>query len=202
MQPDKPNNPDERMDFILNTELEKPKTLKEKLQSKAGLALGGIVLIFILLIAVMFAASSQKSTNEFNDRLVSLAQAQTEILRISSLAETQNTDENTKTIAVNISETISADKNALLETLKTKGVTIEDGSLEANKNPQTDSVLVESLGNGQFDETFKSIMEENLLSYQTQLFNLANQASGSDKELLNKAYNNVDNLLGLTDQSE
>jgi len=199
-----PENPDQdqkaRLDFIIQTELEKPKGKVERLRSKSGLALGAIVLILISVVAIFMAASSNKANNEQSQRLISIAQTQTEIIRISSLAQSQAKDDATKSRADEITEKISASLEDIKSILTKNDVKIDDTNFNAKKNPETDSALVDALQKNEFDDTFNSIIEQNLLDYQQQLLDAQQSADNSDKPILEKAYNQANEILGISDQ--
>lgn len=202
MQPDQNNKSDpKRLDFIMQTELDKPKSLREKLQSKAGLALGAVVIVFISIVLIAFAMTSSKNNKEQDARLMAIAKAQSEIIGLSELATEQASQSSTKELASNIHDATSSSFEQVKAMLETRGTTIDEDTFASESNPETDSQLVESLKNKEFDDTFSSIIEEDLLNYQTLLVEAQKNANESEAKQLEDAYNNVDKILGLQDET-
>ncbi len=201
MQPDNSDqNQEDRLDFILQTELEKPKSFSEKIRSKAGLALGSLVIITFSIVFILVVFSNNQARSAQNERLISIAQTQTEIVRISGLAQSQAKKSSTRTNAQEITDKISSSLEEIKAMLVNNKANVSEENFNAKKNADTDSKLVESIQNNNFDDTFSSIMEQNLLDYQQQLLDAQNSANSNDKVILENAYNQVNEILGIEDQ--
>ena len=203
MQPDQDNTPDpNRLKFIMQTELEKPKTWREKLLSKSGLALGAIIIVLISTVLILVSISTNKANSEQTERLISIAQSQTEIIRLSSLAESQAKDTSTKQRASEINSQMSVALDNFQSMLAERGVELDETSLSTKKNSQTDSAFIDSLQSGEFDETFNSTIDGTLVDYQQLLVEAQNYANESDKKTIDDAYNAVSEILGFQDQQQ
>lgn len=203
MQPDQDSTPDpNRLEFIMQTELEKPKTWREKVLSKSGLALGAIIIVLISTVLILVSISTNKANSEQTERLISIAQSQTEIIRLSSLAESQAKDTSTKQRASEINSQMSVALDNFQSMLAERGVELDETSLSAKKNSQTDSAFIDSLQSGEFDETFNSTIDGTLVDYQQLLVEAQNYANESDKKTIDDAYNAVSEILGFQDQQQ
>lgn len=203
MQPDQDSTPDpNRLEFIMQTELEKPKTWREKVLSKSGLALGAIIIVLISTVLILVSISTNKVNGEQTERLISIAQSQTEIIRLSSLAESQAKDTSTKQRASEINSQMSVALDDIQSMLAERGVELDEASLSAKKNSQTDSAFIDSLQSGEFDETFNSTIDGTLVDYQQLLVEAQNYANESDKKTIDDAYNAVSEILGFQDQQQ
>lgn len=187
-----------RLDFIRDTEIPKEKTFIEKMRSPAGVVfLILCVLALITLITVPIIASQRANQAQIN-KLNGLAQTQTEIIRVTVIAESQAKGSSAKNRAEEIGVSVDTTLNEVKSSLQSR----KSGEVDFNakKNSQTDSELISAIQQDKFDETFNQIIDEQLLNYQSELLDALQKANKKEKEFLQSAYDKTNDLLGLVDE--
>jgi hypothetical protein len=165
------------------------------LQQKA-LVGGGLAVILILLLVIVSAILGGGNKKQ-SAQLLTIAQQQTELIRVADLAKDQTAvrDSDTQVLSVNTGLSLSSAQNQLLPLIKTvKSPT--DKKLSLRLNEQTDSKLTTAAQDNRYDEIFTSIINEQLVAYQASLKTAYNSShSTKEKNILNSAYQGADLLL-------
>ena len=153
-----------------------------------GFALGLIVIAFII-IGVLSGGSSTPN-------LLKVAQDQTEIIRISSLAARQNVSTSTSQFAVTANSSVGSAQTALLAFLKANGVKYSQKQLSLGHSATTDQQLTTAAAASLYDQTFNAVMKMQLQKYSADLKSAYNENKGSKlRTLLNTDYKGSQILL-------
>lgn len=174
--------------------------------TKKGLLSGGskqqrviIVVIgalLILVVAIMIFAALSNSGKSRSADWLTLAQQQTEAIRVSTLGSTSAVDDSTKNLAVTARLTLESQQAQILKYAKQSGASTKPASLAGGKNSKTDSQLTTAKQVNNFDETFTKIMQAQLLSYAQNIKKLYDSSNDkSVKSVLGSYFNAVKPLL-------
>lgn len=189
------------LDFIMQTEVPTEPSFLSKLQSKWGLIFLGLCAGLILILALVFSIMQNQTSNEQRQKLVGLAQTETELIRLANLASSQATEENTKTRASEIANSLNGSLAKTKQLIQARGGNSGEADFSAGKNSQNDSRLVEAIQNNSFDTVFSELVDEQLLSYQQQLIAVQQNANSTEKQVLEDSYSKANKLLGLFDEA-
>lgn len=185
MPPNQPPTPDP-YGFILNPE--KPKRgLLFGGGIKFKLILTGIVAFIVITGGVILGNSLDGPRDAQKDRLIEIAQTQTEIVRLSTIAENKAGAPSTKSLAITTKLSTESSLNQTKEALAKYGVKSDVKLLNQGKNQKSDTLLDEATNNNRFDETYKKLMSEQLANYQKLLKSAFESGSKSEKVVLNSA---------------
>ncbi len=197
MQPEQPNsNP---YDFIFNAP-EQPKQSRfpvprgNSIKSRVLLVVGGIVALIVVVILVLSLLGSGDKANA--NRLLEIAQTQTEIIRIADGARTKARSKAALNLATNVSATISSSQQAIIPLVKDAGLKTDTKQLALKQNSSTDKTLQAASENGQYDQAFQEEIMKEVTAYK-QLLKDTYQISTKEKQknVLNTAYENAATLL-------
>ena len=194
MQPDQGHPPD--FNFIMNPAAPQKKKLLGGGDNKQRLLItiiaGGLVVLVIgMIIAVIFGGSSNST-----DRLVGLAQQQTEIVRVTQLAEDNNASVDTRNMARTVKLSLTSARKQTTALITEQGQKVDAKSLTAKADTNTDDALTAARQANRFDEAFTATIQESLKAYQKELSSIYD-ASGSDTEkaLLQDLYKQTEILV-------
>lgn len=187
MQPQNTNDP---YGFIMNSpqkQANKPIGMGARIAVVAG---GVLLLIIVAIIGNSLLSSGQKAQTQ---RYIELAQTQTEIIRITTLADKKAKTLNTRSYAVTTRVSLESSQKSTTAILNKRGIKEKKLTklLSASKNPKTDAALEEATKNNRFDETFNKLLNTQLANYQKQLNDAASGASKKDKQALQRSFNQV-----------
>ena len=158
--------------------MEQPSKAPKAPLSKQGRILlaagGGIALVII---AVVFIAILGSAGNAGRDSLITAAQQQAELIRVSKLGQDRARGSTAKNLAINVQLSLQSDQTALLAELKKQGVKLKPQELAAAKKPATDTLLTNAEQSNKFDAVFIQTMQLQLKQY---------------GQTLNTAYSNTD----------
>jgi len=125
-------------------------------------------LISAILVVVMgvlyFALNAGKPNNEA--QLISLAQQQTELIRVAGLGLKDARETQSRQLATTTLLNITSDLNNLKPRLAAAKVKLKDAALGAGKNSKTDQALEKAKENNQFDTVFLKTLQDELVDYQ------------------------------------
>ncbi len=150
-----------------------------------------VLLILGLIVLSLFSGNGNK------DKLLSLAQEQTEIIRVADLAKSERTIRSTTTsnLASSTSLSVGSSRQKVLKLLS--GKKVNEKSLALTKNAKTDTELTTAATNNQYDEVFTQILTDELKTYQSNVKQLYTSSKNSkEKAVLEEAYNGTVILLG------
>ncbi len=188
-------------DFITNSPPQKKKSLLPGGGSKTTrlilAVLGGAVLIGLILIVVsLFGRGSTALKSDYT----SLAQQQTELIRVSGIGVSKARQADAKNLAITAQLSLTSQQASTLALAKKAGAATDNKSLAAGRNTKTDDLLTRADQANQFDEVFTATLRDALQKYQQTLKKLYDASTASaTKTTLSKNYNAVNALLGTTE---
>jgi hypothetical protein len=203
MAPENFSSPDDkhRMDFILNTELPKPKTWREKLRSPAGIVLLLIAtLVLAVVIAIPIVVSKQNNQAQI-DKLAAVHQAQKKVVSFSQFIQQKAESASMVARAQTVENAINKQSSAVQMELIKRGASeavISAPPTESSQS-QADRAIGEAFRNDNLDQAFGKLLDEQLIEYQRLLLAAQNGSSEAERLDLEKAYQDVNKLLGLVD---
>jgi hypothetical protein len=194
--PPESNQPQGNYDFILSD----PQVPKRKLfnsskpsTSKILIIAGGSVVLIVLIVIIssLFLGKGNDSAS-----LVTLAEQQNELVRVSTKGVPDVAQQSTKNLATNIEFTLTSDQKQLLSYLSSIHTKVNPKSLLLKENLLTDKQLTNAVAIDTIDTVFIQIMQTQLTSYQQSLKQVYDKSSKtSEKQILNNAYSNAKLLL-------
>ncbi len=158
----------------------------------------GLIIAGIIVMALLNAGSGDQK-----QRYIEISQRQTEIIRISSLAEKKAKSLDTRSKAITTRLSITSAQSPINASLKKRGVKDKELSklLSASVNSKSDAALADAEKNNRYDETYLQILTNELTSYQKQLQAAADGASVKERASLQTAFTATDTLLKKTTPS-
>lgn len=156
-----------------------------------GIILGvGIVFVLILVSVISNIMSAGSEAGVLNMKRV-LAR-QTEIIRVADLAAAGGQATETRAMALNVSLTVSSDKNRISKILADGKIKVTAQELGARLDAQADTALNEAASNGRYDETFRQLISTQLTDYLS-LLETAHSTSSTEttKAELQKSHANA-----------
>ena len=187
------NNP---YDFILNGNQKPKKTLLPNAKTKKGrllVVLGGAVGILILLFIVLsLVLSGGGGTKD----LLTIAQTQTEIARVSSDTSAKARNITTRNFAATVRITVSSQQQQTVSYMTSHKQKVAPKKLILGMNPKTDESLKTAEAAGRYDQELLTILEKSLADYQLQLSQTYKATSSkSQKAMLQKFFEEVGALI-------
>lgn len=154
------------------------------------IGIGVVVLIIIIGVFINLLGSGDKDRTQ---SYIELAKKQTEIIRLSGLAETKAKNFDTKAYSLTTKLSLETSQKELIGRLEKRGIKSKDLSkqLSASKNKQSDQLLADAEKNGRYDETLLGLINKNLENYQTEVKTSSGGATANDFKVLEKAYKQV-----------
>lgn len=187
-------------DFILKTEEPKQKPLLSRLNKKRLLLLMAIIATCLIILGIVMSSLNAKADAAQKQRLVQIAQMQTEIVRLAGIGAEKAVKPENQSRARAIRDGISSSLDATIKMLGYRGETPSDEILSATKNPESDNNLNKAAVYGSFDKTFEKLIDNQILDYQRLVLEADKAGSPSEQQTLEAAYNQANSILGLVDQ--
>lgn len=179
--------------FIMNNQQGPSRSRLALSSTKARIlvVVGGIILLII--IVVIFSTILGSGAKAQKQRYVEIAQKQTELIRISTIADKKAKGLATRSYALTTRMGLESSQKKTSDILAKRGVKAKELAkvLPAGKNDKSDAALDEAEKNNRFDETFLQLMESELTNYQKLLEAASGSASKSEKQALQQAYDQV-----------
>lgn len=202
-QPETAPNEDSNQDpydFIMNPQ--KPPrpafTLPgDSMVQRIVMAVAGLIVFIVL--AGMASSFLNKANNTQRQKLISLAQTQSEIARVADEASEKISDKNLLYKASTVRVTMQSSQQEVVSALAKRGKKIKDKVLNV-QNPANDAVLSEGEQNGRYDEAYTQLLTKQLNSYQAQLQGVYDTGSPSEKNIVLSANNQIKLLLASLSQ--
>lgn len=183
-------------DFILKGNQKPKKTLLPSGNSRKSrilLVVGGVLAALFLLAIIFALVTSSGSSNAKS--LLSLAQDQNEIIRISNNGGNQARDPTIQGFSQTVTLVLTTSQQKTVKYLNTHGVKTSSKSLALTRNAQTDATLKSADEAGRYDAELLKTLEGSLNDYKSQLNEMYKKTSSkSQKILLQQLYNQAVNL--------
>mgnify|MGYP006180133515 CR=1 FL=1 len=153
-------------------------------------AAGAVLLITLFVIAASILGSAGKTQQQ---RYLEIAQKQTEIVRVSALADKKAKSLSARSFAVTTQLAITSDQKKMSDILAKRGLDPKAQAkvLGLGQNSKTDAALDEAEKNNRYDETLRQILETELSNYQKLVSASAGGATAAEKQALETAFNNA-----------
>lgn len=162
---------------------------KQRIKVVAIFAL--ILITIIVILAAIFSSGGNKGTASLAD----LAAYQTELTRVVTIGTTDAQDSSTRATAQIASMTLNTDLARTQALLKQKGVKSSPKDLLLYKSTTLDNQLAEAKKANSFDETYKKLFDEKMISYQKKLSEVYASQDSSNVQAILKSYNEHSKLL-------
>lgn len=158
-------------------------------------AVGLAVLLIIFVIIMSILGNAGKGQNQ---AFIEIAQRQTEIIRLSTLAEQKAKVLETRSYATTVRMSFTTAQSDMTSVLASHGVNQKSLSkqLSASKNAKSDQALTEAEKNNRFDETWTELINTEINNYKKQLTAAAGGSSPQDTQTLQAALNQANTLQG------
>jgi len=170
------------------------------LVKRIGLIGAAVVILFILIIVAASVLGGGKSNTT---PLVSVAQDQTELIRIAKMGTTSATTQSVRDAAFNAKLSLTSTQQQLLDYLKNgQHQKISTKELGLKQNAQTTTTLTNALATSTFDSAFTTSMKSLLTTYSQDLRTAYKANPGpKGRALLNKEFTGAQLLLQQTTQA-
>jgi hypothetical protein len=188
---------DDQYDFILNgnqkakkSRLPQGKSRKQRLFWVIGAGLGLVIILAIVFSMVLNSGGSPTKA------LFSIAQTQTEIVRVSGGSSLKARSLTTRNFAETVTVTMTSSQQQTVNYLTSHKTKVKPKELALGQDSKTDAALKSAEAAGRYDQELLAILEKSLAEYRTQVseaFKATN--SPSQKQLLEQLFNQVTTLL-------
>lgn len=146
---------------------------------------GGIVMVLLIIIAMVASSGG----NGVKTSMLSIAQTQQEIARVSANGNTKSKDLSVKGYATTVEVSMQSGEQQTLAYLKTQKVKPSTKALSAKQDASTDATLKAADQAGTYDNTLVATLEKMVKDYQALLKTTYDSASGSNqKKVLQNLY--------------
>lgn len=163
-----------------------------------GAGLIGLIIV-VIIFAAIFGGGSKGST----DYLLSMAQKQTELIRVSEIGTAKGKTAQSKQLAASVSATMQSQLNTTQSLLTKAGVKVNPKQLATGKNSATDTTLTQAEQSGRFDEVFIQTIKAGLADYQATIKNAYDVSKlPATKESLSAAYTSTGLILAPAVQAQ
>lgn len=169
-------------------------------KTKIIMLISGVFLLLIvgwMLISLLTGGSKVQ-----NEKLISIAQDQTEMIRLSNLANNSQSirETSTRNLAVNTLVVMETNRKQIVSLLAQNKKKIKEKQLSETKDAKSDAQLDTAVNNNTFDQTFNTILQKLLSSHRQKLkeaFDASNDKT--EKEVLSAQFKSVGILLEQSD---
>jgi hypothetical protein len=158
-----------------------------------GLIVGGALLFMIILTLILNAFGGSKVGTA---DLITLAQTQNELVRVSDQGARTGVQQVTKNLGVTIQYTMDTQQKQVLSYLAANGTEVDPKDLKLKQNASTDQQLASAKTTSTFDLVFSQIMQTELDSYANDLKQLhARAATKTERDMMSKYYEQTQLLI-------
>lgn len=203
MQPDTPPAPPPMQqmpqsnpyEFITNpAQQQKPKLSlpggkNDKLMRVVVILVGIVILISLIMFGMnLLGSSKQKNINQ----LVTVAQKQTELIRITEIGIKKAKTKEAKDLAMTTKLTLISQQSVLSDAVKKAGSKLDSKVLVLGKDSKTDQLLTQAEQSNNFDEVFLEKLKSELTEYAQSVKNAYDTTTSTKtKEALEIQFNNA-----------
>lgn len=150
----------------------------------------------LLMVAVVVISNVFLADKTNIDDLVSLAQHQTEIIRLSGDKDTPATTQGVKNASITTELTVTTQSQEVLKFLGLHGRKVPLAELKLKADPAVDQQLKLAQETSTFDSTFAKVMRDELTEYSQAIITAHDNALGNtEKAMLSKHYGQTQLLL-------
>lgn len=195
-QPYQPPTPNGNYDFILNPAQPPKKRLfggGSSLASRLLLVFGAIFVLVVILGIIIRLLTSSGGLDK--PALLSVAQDQTELIRLSNVGVISSVSQTNKNFSITAQLAMASEQQALLTYLGSNGYKPNAKVLVLKQSAKTDEQLEIAKSSSTFDTAYTTVMEQYLLTYQRDLKLAYESAGPSGKKVLGANYDSSALLL-------
>jgi len=161
--------------------------------------LGGLSALVI--VAAIFFSVIGGGGNNFTP-VITIAQDQTELIRIAKLGATKATGQTTLNVAFNLQLSLTSAQQKLLSYLADNHIKLGTKQLALKQNAQTTKQLSDAVATSSFDSTFVTVIQSQLGTYAQALKTAYNTNPGpKGRQLLSAQYNGAQLLIEQSKQT-
>lgn len=153
----------------------------------------GGAFIFMIILAAILNAFGSKTLSKGD--LITLAQTQNELVRVSQSAAATATQQTTRNLAVTIQLSMITEQKKSLDFLAKNGVKVDDKQLALKQNALTDQQLASAKTTSTFDLVFSQLMQTELENYAKDLKQLNGKAANKTESDLTSTFYSQTQLL-------
>lgn len=182
-------------EFILNPE--KPQKNRGVKNNKLVMLLifgvGGVILFMVLTVLLLNAFAPKKTDKA---TILSLAQTQQELIRISDQGSREARQQVTKNLATTIQYSLITQQKKTIELLEKNGGKAGPKELALKQNAATDQQFTSAKATSTYDTTFTKITEDELNAYATSLKALVDKATTvQERDMMSDFYKQTQQLI-------
>lgn len=157
------------------------------------IAIAVSILVLIIISYVLLSSFLGRENKAQVDRLVEVGEVQSELVRISALAEKEAKGTKAQNLAANTSLSLQSSQQDIKKLLNGRGVGSKglDKRFAAGKNAKTDTTLTEASQNNRFDETYTTVVSKELTDYQKLLNAAFESGTANEKKSLQTLFQNA-----------
>ena len=187
---------DNQYDFILNGNQKPKKGLLPKGETpkqRVLLVVGGlgVLVLFAIIFALIFGGGKGSTQTP-----LALAQTQNEIIRVSGIGGQLARDTTTQGFTETVNVTITTSQQQTIKYLSAQKFKIKPKILALAQNSKTDATLRAAAAAGRYDEALKTVLEQELSDYRTQVSAAYKATSDkTQKALYQQLFNQVTILI-------
>lgn len=158
-----------------------------------------VVAVGLVLLIVLFMVASSFLNRENRvqaDKFIAIGEAQSEMIRISKQAEKEAKGAKAQNLAANTSLSLQSSQQDIKKLLNGRGVGSKnlDKRFAAGINTKTDSTLDEATRNNRFDETYTTVLDNELSDYQKLLNAAFESGTQAEKQVLQTLFQTAELL--------
>lgn len=155
----------------------------------------GGLFVLVLIAGIAFKLLSSSGASFDKTAMLSVAQDQTEIIRLSTLGVESGVQQSVKNFSITTQLGIKSDQTKLLTYLQSRSYKVNPKALILKQNANTDLLLTNAKSSSTFDTAYKDVMAKSLEAYQRDLTRAYEGSSESAKAVLNENYDSASLLL-------
>jgi len=157
-------------------------------------AIVGGVIIFMIVVSVLINAFTPKKVSK--EDLIGVAQTQTELSRISNLAENSATGQSTKNLAITVDYSMQSQRQQTTQLLSKSGIKIGKKQYAFKQDATTDQKFAAAKATSTYDLVYSQIVQTELENYAKDLKSLYNRAvSKTEQDMVGNFYQQTQQII-------
>ena len=161
---------------------------------KRALVFGGGLVFLVIVAALVAPLLGGGSSN--TAPLVTVAQEQTELIRVALAGTTITTQETTRAFAYSVNLSITSDNKQLTTYMTTNKLKLDPKVLGFKRSATDDTQLLTAQSNDSYDATFRGVLQKDLTSYSQALKTAYSSVKGpKGRQMLSSQYDGAQLLI-------
>ncbi|HET7673153.1 MAG TPA: hypothetical protein VFK11_01410 [Candidatus Saccharimonadales bacterium] len=162
---------------------------------KQKIIFGCVALIALIIMIVITNSFLSSADNAQKDRLLALAQTESEISRVAEKASENISDKNLLYRATTVKLSVDSTKQEIISALAVRGKDKLKSKDIGVEDPANDAVLTKGQQNSRFDQTYSELLQKQLSDYQKQLEEAYAGGNSTEKAIFNDANEQIKLIL-------